>query len=145
MKPCKRCGLVKDLSQFRSCNTKHGYYQTCKQCCNESSDPERMAFYYWKSKIKQKYKLTPEDYYQMLKGQNGCCAICGTADPGAKRSYFCIDHCHHTGEVRGLLCSSCNIGIGNLKDSRTLLQNALKYLDGKPSSDDVLPASFAFK
>jgi hypothetical protein len=47
--------------------------------------------------------------------------------------------------VRGLLCSSCNIGIGNLKDSRTLLQNALKYLDGKPSSDDVLPASFAFK
>ena len=144
-KPCKQCGIEKKLSQFRKCNTKHGYYQTCKECCRNKVKPEQLAFYYWKSKLKQAYNLTPDQYYSMLKDQNGGCAICGTTNPRAKRSYFCVDHCHYTGVVRGLLCSSCNIGIGNLKDSRLLLQKALKYLDGKPSSDDADTSSTSFK
>jgi len=136
---CRQCGLVQPISNFRTVNTKHGRYRTCKTCCRKRSknNPEQLAFSYWKSKLKRAYGLTPEDYYQMLEDQNGCCAICGTTCPGANRLYFCVDHCHLTGTVRGLLCSSCNIGIGNLKDSRRLLYNALKYLNGKPASDDA--------
>ena len=136
---CKQCELVQPISNFRTSNTKHGRYKTCKTCCRDKSKlkPEQLAFTYWKAKLKKSYSLTPEDYYLMLEAQGGACAICGTTCPGAKKLYFCVDHCHYTGTVRGLLCSSCNIGIGNLKDSRRLLQNALKYLDGKPTGDDA--------
>jgi len=144
-KPCKQCGVEKPFSQFRTCNTKHGFYQTCKECCKAKVSPETLAFYYWKADLKKKYKLTPDQYYSMLEEQGGGCAICGITDPGAKKSYFCVDHCHHTGDVRGLLCSSCNIGIGNLKDSRLLLQNALRYLHGKPTSDDAKSPSTSFQ
>jgi len=144
-KPCRQCGVEKSLSQFRACNTKHGFYQTCKDCCKTTASPEQKAFYYWKAKLKKAYNLTPDQYYSMLKDQNGGCAICSTTNPGAKKSYFCVDHCHHTGTIRGLLCTSCNIGIGNLKDSRMLLQNALRYLDGKPSSDDAKSPSASFQ
>lgn len=145
---CRKCGLVQPLSNYRrSASSKGGYYKTCKACTysQATSNKEKLTFSYWKHKLKKAYSLTPDDYYLMLQRQGGVCAICGTSNPGAKKSYFCVDHCHHTGQVRGLLCSSCNIGIGNLKDSRRLLQSALLYLDGKPTSDDVLAPSTTSK
>lgn len=139
MKHCRKCGELKDLSEFRKTKTSHGYYKTCKSCCKAAVDPQKQAYAYWKSGLKQKYGVTPDWYYETLSKQGGVCAICGTSNPGAKRLYFCVDHCHHTGEVRGLLCSSCNVGIGNLKDSPTLISQALEYLNGKPNGDDVQP------
>jgi hypothetical protein len=44
-----------------------------------------------------------------------------------------VDHDHVTGEVRGLLCHACNIGIGGLRDSIALLKNAVAYLESGPS------------
>lgn len=55
--------------------------------------------------------------------QDGSCAICGS------HTKLCMDHCHLSGEPRGLLCKKCNAGIGMLNDSPTLLINALRYLD----------------
>ena len=46
-----------------------------------------------------------------------------------------MDHDHGTGEVRGLLCITCNTGIGSLKDDVTLLQNAIEYLFGAGNRD----------
>lgn len=40
-----------------------------------------------------------------------------------------VDHCHKTGVNRGLLCSSCNIGLGYFKDSPETLRSAADYLD----------------
>ena len=63
----------------------------------------------------------------MLAAQGGCCAICGTSDTG-KRKAFAVDHNHDTGKIRGLLCSNCNTGIGNLRDNVELLERAIDYL-----------------
>ena len=76
-----------------------------------------------------KYGLTPDQYDDRLKSQNGCCAICKSNSPKTSRiKHFCVDHCHKTGKIRGLLCSKCNRAIGLLEDSVEFLQTAIGYL-----------------
>jgi hypothetical protein len=84
----------------------------CKRCSH-----------YWK-----KYKIRTNDYNNLLESQNGSCAICSKTDPGTKTKTFCVDHCHSTGIVRGLLCINCNTGVGSLKESEEIFNNALLYL-----------------
>ena len=75
-----------------------------------------------KAKLR-KYKITESDYYAILETQNSVCAICNQ-----EMMVVNIDHCHSTGKVRGLLCTSCNTGIGKLKDNVKILQSAIEYL-----------------
>ncbi len=82
----------------------------------------------WQNKIKRKYKISSEDYFQMLADQNNSCGICKGANAGTKDSRFRIDHCHKTGKVRGLLCHKCNAGIGMLGDNFTSVNAAAEYL-----------------
>ena len=79
--------------------------------------------------LKSKYGLTLEAYDAMLEIQEGCCAICFKSEEDFSQK-LSVDHCHKTGNVRGLLCKQCNLGIGNLKDSLLLLRNATEYLEG---------------
>jgi hypothetical protein len=72
------------------------------------------------------YGLSREQYDAMLADQGGGCALCGRK-PG--RRELAVDHDHQTGQVRGLLCSSCNGALGVLGDSREGLLRALAYLD----------------
>jgi len=77
----------------------------------------------------KKYGITLSEYDEILESQGGVCAICGSDDPQGKGARFHVDHCHETGEVRGLLCHFCNIGLGHFKDSREALQSAINYLN----------------
>jgi len=72
------------------------------------------------------YGLTEERYMEMIAEQDGVCAIC-ECDIGD--GLFHVDHCHSTGAVRGLLCFSCNAGIGHLKDDVDRLLKAVGYLE----------------
>jgi hypothetical protein len=74
----------------------------------------------------RRYRLTAADYDKLLSEQGGRCAICG-ALPAGKR--LAVDHDHNTGQVRGLLCSRCNFGIGFLGDSSANCRSAAGYLD----------------
>ena len=58
----------------------------------------------------RKAGITMMEYDQMLKGQDGVCAICG--ETGSTRFSLAIDHDHATGDIRALLCNSCNQGLG---------------------------------
>jgi hypothetical protein len=71
------------------------------------------------------YRLTPEEYDVLVESQHGLCAICGSR-PGARR--LAIDHDHATGAIRGLLCGSCNNGLGRFKDNPATLDAAAAYL-----------------
>jgi hypothetical protein len=72
------------------------------------------------------YGLNTVSFRALVKAQQGCCLICQR-----KTSDLCIDHDHRTGNVRGLLCRKCNLGIGLLLDSPALLTRAVKYLKGR--------------
>lgn len=82
-------------------------------------NPEKYAVHLRRSLLKRKYGLTLGDYGRMLAEQGGTCAICG-AGPDSERNHrftsLAVDHDHETGQVRGLLCSMCNRGIGVIGD-----------------------------
>lgn len=72
------------------------------------------------------YGLTQDDFDRMFTAQDGTCAICR----GAFNRTPCIDHCHATGLVRGLLCDGCNRGLGYFKEDGAALARAITYLTG---------------
>lgn len=69
--------------------------------------------------------ITEDDYNRISLEQNDKCAICRGPPT---REMFAMDHDHGTGKMRGLLCTNCNSGIGNLHDSIPLLEAAIAYL-----------------
>lgn len=73
----------------------------------------------------RRYGITPEEYRDMVVGQAGRCLICLRVP----ENDLSIDHDHETGVVRGLLCQSCNLGIGRLGDDPIRVRRALGYLE----------------
>lgn len=73
----------------------------------------------------RKYGITPARQQELLR-QYKSCAICNS--DGGARGLF-VDHDHDTGEVRGLLCRSCNLGVGFFNDSPATLRKAAVYLE----------------
>lgn len=75
-------------------------------------------------KLKNFYGLSLMDYDNLVKKQEKKCAICAKVP-----IVLCVDHCHTTGKVRGLLCHGCNLALGHFKNER-LLTAAKSYLEG---------------
>jgi len=104
-----------------------------KEYAKRHREKYKEAFIYTdRAKVHNKYKVSEEFIRDLMDEQGGCCSICGCSlvNPDSNKNY-CIDHDHTTGIVRGLLCSSCNCGIGFLKDDINLLHNAIRYLENK--------------
>lgn len=74
------------------------------------------------------YGITLENYNEMREKQNFSCAICGRHEDDCGKHKLVVDHCHKSGEVRNLLCSACNAGIGHFKESEQILTLAIAYL-----------------
>ncbi len=81
--------------------------------------------------LKKNYGIAYVHYLELLKQQEGKCAICKRVPDQTEHSLG-IDHCHETGVVRGLLCSNCNVGLGNFKDNGEYLEAAYMYLKQAP-------------
>lgn len=86
-----------------------------------------------------RYGITPEEYDARYDAQGGACLICGAkrlrcgeGKPGGT-DVLCVDHHHGTGQVRGLLCTGCNTGLGCMGDDVARLAAAIQYLrQGEP-------------
>jgi hypothetical protein len=136
-KICKTCSEEKPVDEFpKNIKYQDGIRPNCVECHrkyqnNSYHEHKHKRPYDYKndrdSKLKRIYGISYSEYLTMLEAQGGCCAICGTNDTG-KRKAFAVDHCHETGKIRGLLCSNCNTGIGNLRDDIGLLERAIEYL-----------------
>lgn len=155
MKTCGKCGESKGLEAFYAeARAADGLRGHCKACDAErrrdwrarNNDHERAyrRKYYAGNRDRirghqrqAKYGLAPDAYQELVRQQDGRCAVCGTSDTGAvHKQALCVDHNHETGAVRGLLCDPCNRAIGLLGDSPDRIFAAALYLlthEGAPS------------
>ncbi len=106
-------------------------YYADKMRERKARDPEGYAAQVRKIALRASYGITVDDYDRLFKAQRGRCAICGTTDPGQGKKHLCVDHCHKTKVVRGLLCHTCNRALGLLSDSVKVLEKATIYLKGE--------------
>ena len=78
------------------------------------------------------YGITADEYWRIYRYQLGTCAICQRATGARKK--LSVDHCHTTGIVRGLLCSTCNSRVlGHLRDDVAAFERAIDYLQQPPA------------
>lgn len=117
---CKECQAV-ITKAWRENNIKYIKELKAKAWKNLSKDKR------WDRHLKQRYGITNSQYLKMLNEQGGVCKICGGE---SMRIRLCVDHCHETGTVRGLLCERCNSILGRVKDNVEILQNSVNYLKG---------------
>ena len=75
--------------------------------------------------ILKRYKISRAYLDRMIKDQSNKCALCFQV---FKDGLFVVDHCHESGNVRGLLCRNCNDGLGKLGDNFSGIARALFYL-----------------
>lgn len=117
---CKVCGESKPLNdaEFKYRPDSKKYRPECRACHNRIAAARR-------------YGLSLEQYVELEQSQGGCCAICKVHADDVEHAVFTrlvVDHDHRTGEVRGMLCSTCNNGLGSFHDSVAKLRAAISYL-----------------
>ena len=125
-KTCTKCGETKPLDEFtQSSKALAGKNSICKVCSNAyqrewtKANPDKVRAYHRRKQI----GVTPEEYDEAVR-TTPACPICGgewTKTPHA-------DHDHETGKFRGVLCGSCNRGLGLFADDPERLVAAIAYL-----------------
>ena len=135
---CTKCKIEKPLSEFTKRNTKLGIQSECRECHRARCGEYRAAGRQRANNLFRLYKLTPEDYAAMLAECDGRCSICGIIpEQYGHMPPLVVDHDHSCcpGEsscgkcVRGLICNSCNHGIGKFRDDPNALRAAADYVE----------------
>lgn len=91
------------------------------------NNPEKRYVQGRHQKLKKKYGVSWEEYSQGCRLQNNKCSLCDKEEES-----LCVDHCHTTNVVRGLLCGTCNLMLGYAQDDPLLLKKAALYLINPP-------------
>ena len=114
MLTCTRCKVEKPATSkfFPPHNKKkNGLDSWCRECRSTYRSETRRGAY--------RNSITDEALKSLLEKPE--CFICGQFGDQ-------VDHCHTTGQVRGILCINCNTGLGKFKDDPMLLEFARMYL-----------------
>ncbi|WP_225878631.1 endonuclease VII domain-containing protein [Spongiactinospora rosea] len=153
MRTCSRCKNEKPLTEFHAGEKKirkdgSQYVRprtVCKACVNarrrelaldptrrqanasyyhraKAEDPDRWDFLWGKTAKIRKYGLTPDDLERLRRELGNRCPIC------MREASLVMDHDHKTGRLRGLICGTCNTGLGLLGDNIGRLFRAIGYL-----------------
>jgi len=117
---CNKCNQLLPLTAFSAHSGANYLRPECKSCNQELTRV--------RTELRQKHGMPSEGY---------CCPICKGDEEGVKgkgntrNGSWVLDHCHDTDSFRGWLCHKCNRALGGFNDDVSLLQNAIKYLQGK--------------
>lgn len=125
-KVCKSCKEEKSIKSYYFANVEKTRYATvCKKCSkriaaehNRNNKNRKFII------LKCEYGITKEEWFDLYNKYNGKCFICKI------KKATDVDHCHKTNVIRGMLCNSCNLGLGSFRDNIIFLENAVSYLKG---------------
>lgn len=115
---CIDCSKKLPRSEFADYYLKHSKY-LCKSCNTERTHVYQI----------RRLGCSKQQYDDLMRKQNGGCAICGATvghHTKAGAAKLAVDHDHKTGKIRGLLCGTCNKGLGCIGEEN--LQSALEYV-----------------
>lgn len=141
LKECIVCKEKLTLDHFwKQSASKTGTQSYCKTCQMERNNEYKRSEEYRKKQaeyreknretsvckaLQRTYSITLDDYRTMLEEQGNVCKCCGL-EYTVKRYH--VDHCHETGKIRGLLCDSCNRGLGFFGDKSEGVYKGYLYL-----------------
>jgi hypothetical protein len=143
MKQCAGCGEEKQIDQFAQHRVKESgtlyRHSKCRECrraqCRTWAKTTRGREVKREGILRRAFGLTAEAYAALHASQGGVCAICARPERrkhrDGKQLSLAVDHDHETGAVRGLLCSACNVAIGQFEDRQERLRAAIDYLQAK--------------
>lgn len=150
---CLKCGEHKPLSEFGVYGPHRKPKPRCRPCCAadmrawcdknrakvraghleyKRANPDR----YIDSRLRHFFGLSLAEYRELEARQEGKCACCRQPETGMYRGHgllkpkkLCVDHCHETGRVRGLLCCNCNTALGLLQEDPERVRMLAEYLE----------------
>lgn len=149
MKTCRECRASKPLEEFPlQPGGRDGRHPLCKPCraaqerqryarqrdqllAQMRTDPARKRRTRRRT-LERKYGLSWHDYQTLVVAQRSCCAICDL-----RVVQLVVDHDHQSGRVRGLLCVTCNIALGQFGDDANRCLTAAAYLRGRRSPSEA--------
>lgn len=127
--PCRKCGC-EDMRPYGAQGRR--YCPECKRVRyrrhKKNGGAQKFNDYRRDWQYRDRYGITLEEFNVMRERQGGRCAICHKPDETKKKRLH-VDHCHDTGEIRGLLCGKCNVGLSNFRDDPEVLRSAIAYLN----------------
>lgn len=133
-KLCAGCKEIKPFSEFYKDRFRYGGSSSyCKPCGRtqrqeyNKKNPDKSR----SSRLKNVFGITIDDYNRMFLEQNGKCACCHKHQSEFKRR-LAVDHCHRSGKVRALLCTTCNTALGMIKENVETLKEMISYLNKFP-------------
>jgi hypothetical protein len=131
---CQKCGIekpatsehfpVNERAGFNPDGTPRGFWTRCRRCSGTYRSAE--------AKIRNRlhrYGMTAEEF--AARKARGNCPICKRAfvERNLHSQQPVVDHDHETGYVRGIICRSCNLGLGYFRDNPEMLEAAAEYVD----------------
>lgn len=152
-KMCGGCEKWKPFEEFykkpryyeKYGDTAGGFSHKCRECTKEDraqyvkEKPEKCKLADKNAYLKRSYGIDLAQYNQMFTDQKGCCLGCERHQTELNRT-LCVDHCHATGKVRGLLCQECNRVLGMVQENVKTLKNLINYKLNSESAGAIVIA-----
>lgn len=135
---CPKCSETKPSGHFnkhkRQCKecraaVQRDYVERNRDVVNERSRSwQERTGHSRRRHLSELYGISPEQYDSLLASQGNLCGICRGETIGRDGRLGAVDHSHVTNEIRGVLCTRCNVGIAQFRDNPDFLRAALAYL-----------------
>jgi hypothetical protein len=134
---------VEEFYRDKGTHNRDGYCKSCRRKRDRVRGEKLRSGVHYKRKqiygllyrriygIEKRYGIDYREYAELYYSQNGLCGICGKPESVRRVAEqvfsLCVDHCHKTGRVRGLLCTTCNKRLGIL-ENKEFARQAKTYL-----------------
>ena len=130
-----------DLKHFAWRKDQRVFRRNCRKCQARNTreylktvNPVLLRRKKYQDKLRQ-FDLTLAEYEAIAAAQGNRCALCRKPE---KNRRLAVDHCHQTGQIRGLLCTGCNHALARMGDSTEGVQRVLAYLTGPSQASQLV-------